>query len=238
MADVVEVAWRDHLAIMRERWSHGEHVTGIGHTRCGKSTLMRQILPLRSYVIALGTKPTTPGRLDPVLAGLNRQDGYRRVGRVPQLPYPPPREARFLIWPDYIDDADVPRQKVELRRAVMQAFRDGSWTLAIDEVAYITRNLRLAEPLVNVLTQGGSQQVGMVGFSQRPSHIPLEFYTEPAYLYAWRCRNPNDLRRLGSLAGAVDVRAVMRTLQELPKHYALWCHLHTGDMHVTIAPKL
>jgi hypothetical protein len=238
MADVEQVEWADHLRTMRERWAHGEHVTGIGHNGCGKSTLMRHLLWMRSYVVALGTKPTTPGRLDPVLAGLNRHDGYKRVHRVPQLSYPPPRSARYLLWPDYTDERDIADQKRELHRAIMQAFRDGSWTLAIDEVAYVARQLRLDLPLVTVLTQGRSQQVGMVGMTQRPSHIPLEFYTEPAYLYAWRCRNGNDLRRLGNLAGAVDVKLVIRTLQNLPKHHVLWCHLHTGDMHVTLPPPL
>lgn len=230
------VPWDEHFRMMARRWEPGQHITGAGHNGCGKTTLMVQLLPLRRFVCVVGTKPTTPGRLDPVLAGLKR-DGYDVRATLPQVG-PAHRSRRVLLWPRYRSLADRPAQRDLIRDALADAFTDGGWCLAADEIAYLVRQLGLGPHLVQLLTQGRSQDVSHVGFTQRPSHIPLEYYTEPTYLYAWRTRNPNDLRRLSDLSGAVDTRTVLRVLSALPKHDVLWTQLHTGEMHVTRPPAL
>src|SRR4051812_31470861 len=73
------------------QWKQGQHVSLIGPTGRGKTTLAKQILSRRDYVIAMGTKPRNKNLED------LRAQGYVRVR---DLPSPPLELApRVLFWP-------------------------------------------------------------------------------------------------------------------------------------------
>lgn len=222
---------------MRSRWKQGEHVSGFGHTGCGKTTLMTHLLPLRGFVVVIGTKPTE--NPDPVLTRLINVHRYKRCDRLPMIPHGS-KSYGVVVWPRYISKADKPRRKLLIAGALEDAFVQRAWTIGVDEVGHVTSprdgHLGLATPVVDVLTQGRSQGNSFVGFTQRPAKVPLEMYSEATYVYLWRSRNPNDLRRIAELAGGVDIAAIRRELQTLPKHHVMWCHLHTGDIHITLPP--
>src|SRR5690242_7261177 len=68
------VPWDQFLAT-RFLWRQGEHVSLIGRTGGGKSTLALAITPKRKYVAVLGTKPR-----DSTLSGLLKNgEGWRRM---------------------------------------------------------------------------------------------------------------------------------------------------------------
>src|SRR5260221_14055477 len=80
--------------IVRWNWPQGEHVAVIGPIGSGKSTLMRSIMELRSWVVVLGSKKKD--------ATYTRymECGYERIGS-----WPPPKPKRgqmsqhLLLWP-------------------------------------------------------------------------------------------------------------------------------------------
>src|SRR5690349_6421632 len=51
------VSWDDFYGYFGANWRQGEHVGLIGPTGSGKTTLAMWLLPLRKYVVVLGTKP-------------------------------------------------------------------------------------------------------------------------------------------------------------------------------------
>lgn len=227
------VSFDEHLRIMRARWAQGDHVSGFGHTGCGKSTLMFHLLALRSFVLTIGTKPTK--NPDPTLTQLIKHYRAKVVTAIPDVPV---GASRFvaIIWPRYLTKADKPKRRAMIERALDQAFADGHWTIAADEVGQLSRGMKLAPQVVDFYTQGRSQKATFIGFTQRPAHVPLEMYSEPTFVYLWRTRNGADLRRLSELGGGVDASAIKPILQTLPKHHVLWVHLPTGEMHITLPP--
>ena len=88
MIDVPRVTWDEFLKSFR--WKQGEHVTLLGPTGQGKTTLALAILPRREYVIVFGTKAK-----DKTLDRLIKEDGYEKCTE-----YPPPTWAKkVVLWP-------------------------------------------------------------------------------------------------------------------------------------------
>lgn len=233
---VAEIAWADFLP--RFDWRQGEHVSLIGPTGTGKTTLGIQLLPLRRYVAAIGTKPK-----DPTFDSLERDAGFRLVdprrrGALPHLPdrgVPP----RVLVWPRSrtLDRAAKRDQRRIIHDALNRAYSAGGWTLFADELSYLSRTLSLAPELVDIWQQGRSNSVSLIGCTQRPRWVPLDCYSAATHLFLWRTNDSQDIARLSGLNGA-DTRAVRAIVPDLGRHDVLYVNTRTGELCVTVAPKL
>lgn len=206
------------------QWSQGEHVTLIGPTGAGKTTLALDVLAERDYQIVFGSKPQ-----DKTMLALKRA-GYYHARTWP--PPPPDIEPRVILWPTVRSSNDIPVQREIFRRALDGVYRVGGYAVYFDEVRYLTEYLQLA-PLVDLLwQQGRSLDVSVIAGAQRPSRIPLSAYDQATHLFLWRDNDTNNLRRLSEL-GSVDTKAVRQTLTHLPRHEVLYLDTRTGDMHTT-----
>jgi hypothetical protein len=222
------VAW-DELA-GRIDWRQGEHVSLIGPTGTGKTTLAVELLDRRRFVAVLGTKPK-----DKVLARLKRA-GWPVVRSLP-TGYALDQRPRVIVWPRYRSLDDRPAQRAELRGALLDAFDAGGWTVFADEVHYLVRELGLGDELRQLWTMGRELNVTVMGATQRPAHVPLDMFAQPTHLFLWRTSNDVDLRRLGEL-GTVDpkqVRAVVKALDR-QSHQFLYLHAGTGAMFRSVLP--
>ncbi len=115
---------------MSYRWKQGEHVIVIGDTGSGKTYLESKILPLRKHVMVLRTKPD-----DIKFSGFRKVDLVRKIGG--GFDDAGERLTRFLLDPDY----DL--QARELTGAIDKAWREGGWTIVVDETYYLTQILKL-----------------------------------------------------------------------------------------------
>jgi len=222
-------------------WSQGEHVSLIGPTGSGKSTLEAAILPLRQYVILFATKPS--GRDDTLNALTREKANGRKVWKVvtdvKALPKPaavrPGINDKVLFWPKYKTPSDVHNQAFQLWAATQQAFLDGGWTLAVDETSvWVDRGLK--SQLVELWKQARSLKVSLIAGTQRPANVPLEMYDQATHVFFWRDNDERNLKRISGMNG-LNARLIRATVSTLEHHQVLYINTRTGAMVRTKAPQ-
>lgn len=218
----------------RFAWSQGQHVTLIGPTGSGKTTLTDALLPLRDYVLFFGTKPT--GR-DPTLMRLIKSSGYRLVKSVDKLPQViTRRNGRIVFWPKFTTPRDVPMQAWQIDQAMNRAFVEGGWTLVVDEMFYADKKLGLGDMLEQLWSQGRSLDLSLVAGTQRPAKVPLMAYDQATHVFFWRDNDEANLKRISGMNG-LNARLIKETVSTLPHHHVLYVNTRTGYMAVTVAPR-
>jgi hypothetical protein len=211
------------------QWQQGEHVSAIGPTGTGKTTLMLGLLPQRRYVCVIGTK-----KEDPTLDSLIRRDRYKRIGAWP----PPITRERVILWPKIQRASDIRAAGVEIGHALDEAFSEGSWTIVADEVWYLCKRLGLTELMETYWTQGRSAKLTLVAATQRPAHVPLFMYSQATHLFVWRDNDKRNLDRLREISsGALISTDVRRIVETLDPHVALYLNTRTGTVCTTKAPR-
>ena len=225
--------WADFMAQLR--WSQGEHVTIIGPTGTGKTTLMRALMQKRiqagGAIVVLATKPR-----DTALSSWARQDELTIVRdwppRAPQRWRPPldhitPQgrtldwEHRVMVWPQ----ADPGRYAETLsavhRRALVDMFVRGDYCIAAEELHYLCAELGLEKELNTIWTQGRSNGLSLIGGTQRPVNIPLYAYSSASHLFFFGDNDERNLARIQGLGG-MAAENIRRQVGTLPKHDVLY----------------
>lgn len=206
-------------------WKQGEHVSLIGPTGQGKTTLAAAISEQRRYVVWVATKPKDEA-LDRLMA-----KGYRRIQHWP----PDMTMTRVIFWPTWKDRNDTARQREAIGAMLDETFRAGGWTVVVDELAYLAQVLRLDGRLRPYWWQGRSNHLSLVAATQRPAWVPLEMYSQATHLFLWGDRSGDNLKRLGELNYS-HVDTVRRIVSSLARYDVLYVDTRTGEMVITRAP--
>jgi hypothetical protein len=222
VGNLTPVPWREFLR--QFSWQQGEHVTLLGPTGQGKTTLALSILPLRKYVVVCATKPR-----DPLLDKLRRR-GYRVAREWPA----PSIYNRIVYWPPYKGMEDVFEQRRAFAHAFRRMFDSGGWTIFVDEGSYVSEFLRLDGELKTIWQQGRTQHISLVLAAQRPAFIPVTAYSSATHLFFWRNNDDVDLRRIGGIGG-ISSKEIRSIVQTLPKYHVLYVCTRTGEMAITKA---
>lgn len=216
---VPRVSWSEFLRTFD--WRQGEHISLVGPTGCGKTTLGLALLERRKYVTVFGTKPR-----DDVLDRLARSRTWRRRDRW----LPRPGEQRIILWPRFDSPDDVAEQKIVFTEALKEIFVSGGWCVFVDEARYLCDFLHLEGLLRLYWQQGRSLGLSLVATTQRPANMPLELYNQATHLFLWRETDRVNLIRLGGIAGAVDSTIIKQEVATLPGHEFLYLNTRTGAM--------
>jgi hypothetical protein len=188
----------------------------IGTTGSGKTTLAKQILSVRSYVVAFGVKGRDDTMEDFIRAGYWRMREWN--GDLTDY---------AVLWPEIKGAGHTDHQRDVFARAIDSIFRAGGWCVFFDEVVYLSETLGLEKALKFLLNQGRSSGISVVAATQRPAFIPLAFYDQPTHLFIWKDNDRRNLKRLGELAGNA-MPIVTSEIASLQRREVLYFNKDTG----------
>jgi energy-coupling factor transporter ATP-binding protein EcfA2 len=209
------------------KWGHGEHVGLIGPTGQGKTTMLLSILPLHRYVVVFATKPR-----DKTMTRLIHS-GYVKMERWQSLD--PAQFPRRVLWPDATKLDSAEHQHTVFHHAFGAIYREGSWTVALDETWYMSNTLQLSGDIKMFLLQARSLDISLVCATQRPASVPLEIYDQSSHLFFWRDNDENNLRRLSGISWR-SADLVRRVIANLEQYQVLYINTRTGKMVRTKCP--
>lgn len=224
--DAPRVHWSEFVN-GRFVWNRGEHVGLIGPTGQGKTTLLKNILPLHPYVTVFVTKPRDTS-LEPLeTAGYHRMERWQSVD--------PRIHPRRLLWPDAKRLGAATRQQAVFGDALDKIYLEGRWTVAVDELMYVVNRLKLRTEVIDYYTQARSLDVSLAACTQRPAWVPGEMYDQSTHLFFWRNNDARAQKRLSEI-NAVDSDLVRDVVGRLDNHQVLYVNTRTGEMCRTTGP--
>lgn len=218
------VAWPEFYADFARRFEPGDHVTGVGATKSGKTTLLREIAYLRRYVAVAATKRRDSSLYEPL-----RDHGFQIVDAfVPEEAEELPRQ---IVKPELagVDAGAVADQARTFADMIYEIWDLGRWSMFADEVRYLTKNLKLGVPMETLWLQGRSLEASVICGTQRPVGIPLEAFSQAMHLFIFRTTDEKDLERCSEFVSG-DKQIVKYTAARLPKFEVLYVERETGRM--------
>lgn len=166
--------------------------------------------------------------MDALIAG-----GYDKMSKWRALPAK--QFPRRVLWPDARRIDATEKQKEVFKDAFGKIYREGNWTVAIDELWYIINTLNLGHEVKQYLLQARSLGISLVAATQRPAWVPLEVYDQSTWLFFWRDNDETNLKRLSGI-NARSSRLIMELVSNLDKFQVLCINTRDGSMVRTRAP--
>lgn len=226
--DVPRVPW-DQFLMHELQWRAGEHFALIGPTGQGKTTMLMNLLPLHPFVTVFATKPRDM-TMETLIA-----HGYLRVDRWRSLD--PAYYPRRVLWPDAGRMDSVKVQKDVFHDAFGRIYREGGWTVALDETWYVANTLKLGGDIKLYLLQARALGISLMCATQRPAMIPLEVYDQSSHLMFWRDNDESNLKRISGISWR-SAELVRHVVSGLEPHQVLYVNTRTGRMLRTRCPNI
>lgn len=227
-SSVEHLSWDAFRAMFAESFFQGEHVTLIGATGRGKTTVaVKGVLPVRDWVVVMAAKPK-----DPLVNRLARQD----YSIIPTWPPPAPREAfpRVVLWPPVEKMEYTQVQRQVFAGAMADIYERGKWCVYWPEGRYMSEYLGL-RPFAEVFwQQGRTLKISFVVDTQRPRWIPLSAYDQATHLFIWKDNDEGNVQRVSEMAG-MDRRTVYRAVMSLDKHSFLYINTREESLYISKA---
>lgn len=223
-AELERVTWP--VTVARMGWRQGEHVALVGPNGVGKTELGIDLLLQRRWGIFFNTK-----RIDPT-QNLLQGHGFRRTRDGIINPEASPRWIVSPTWSRRNFATIDAAHSTVYTRALVEAFWQTAWTVLIDELEYINKDLGIVAPVEKLLRQGRSQRNTMIVGTQRPRHVTLHAYEQARHLFLWRQDDMENVKRAADLAG-INRIMVMRVMPSLAKHDVLYVKKDGGEMFIT-----
>ena len=222
--------WEQFRIDYRATRDNAQHVSILGPTGTGKSTLALKVAELRPYVAVLAAKPR-----DTHMKAMLRAGGYRKVDRLPEAGA---GLRRVFLWPRNVGTESHALQRATFDAAMSHAYRVGVWHLVVDEGHFLADTLRLGDRIRGAYQMGRSNGHGIILAAQRPAWLPRDIYSSADHLLIFGTNDSADLKSISGLNGVNDrtVRDCVATLTRAG-HRFVHVNTRTGQLAITALPK-
>jgi len=227
----------------------GDHVSLIGPTGRGKSTLWGQVMPA-----------CTQFDTAVIMAPKGKDPAYASLGH-PTSQWPPKInvEEKIKIWLGYPDRHHEIRPKVwrievgvkkpedmeklvgVYRRVLGMTYTRGenekkSVMLVVDDSKFVCRDKDMLKAVVDCLMIGRSKKVSIVNNFQRPGlGVPREGLDQITHAIIAKNRDRDTAKRLTEISGAVDPKELEAVFGNLGYHEAVWVNGRTDEWRIIAA---
>lgn len=218
------LTYQQWLDAFKREWEPGQHVLLVGPTGSGKTVAAEDMLLLRKYVVIIATK-----------AKDKSLDAYKEAGFKPLEEWPPAWNIkRVLFWRKPKALGDFATMQVGIYKLLNDVYQHGGWTVAFDDLVFVTGTLKLKEPIRMFYTQVRSQGVSIVSSLQRPFWAPLETISQSTYALVFAAHDEHDIHRL-SEGLSVNYKQLQAAIRELQQYEFIF--LRTGKEPVKVSKK-
>lgn len=164
----------------------------------------------KSYLATRGLLPMRGWRRTLIIDNKGDDPTLREVGRrVRVLPksgsifqsrkHPDHSWYRLDVWDDWN------RAREQVRDALAHVYREGNWTIFVDETRHLTDprvpSLGLRNYIEQIWLRGRSRGVEMVAMTQAPRWVPSSFYDQPSFVWIGRINDERAHQRLREIGG-------------------------------------
>lgn len=184
----------------------------------------------KSYLYTRGLLPMRGWRKAAIIDIKGDDETLEDVGRpVRQLPdkerWASPRQRREpdFQWYRLVVHDDHRKAREQVQQAFEHIYRQGNWTVFVDETRHLTDprppSLNLRNYVEHLWLKGRSRGVEVVGATQAPRWVPSSFYDQPSFVWIGRINDERAHQRLREIGGLR--RGHLGVIQRLQKRQFL-----------------
>jgi hypothetical protein len=229
-APIERIRWSFLRDPFLRAWEQGQHIAIIGPTGQGKTTLAIDLLENRVKYLGASVCIIATKQTDSQLSKLAR-NGWRIVREWPPT-YEERTTRRIIFWPKYGRASTSAKAN---RQRYLEAF-DGilsehNWTVYLDEVIYVTEQLRLRHLLDEYWNTGRSSGITLVASSQGATWVPRAMMTQQSWVACFKMRDFQVVQRTAEIAG--DRKRYVPEINSLRNHEFLLVETLSGDSYIS-----
>lgn len=224
-SDVPHLSRAEFKRRFKAEYAPGQHVTFIGPTQRGKTTLCFELLhevisPAHKCIILSGKPP----QRDPVMQRAAKQLDLRIVEEWPPMPvYGDRKRNGFILQPrQRMKDLDADNEEIrsQFRRAMMANYASSPKKPVItvcDEAAMIQNDLKLKKEYEAPLVRGApvNAQWSLI---QRNRYNSMHAYSAPEWIFFFQDPDYDNVTRDAEMVGGIDRRQVVDIIARLPTY--------------------
>lgn len=221
---VERLGWEEFRLLFRKLHKQGEHVAIVGPNGSGKSILGLELCKLRALRRTTNKRPASVV----VLATKHRDSTLDNLGWPILAEWPPSyHEPNVIVWPRPREiEARAKIQRRVMKHVLDQIEDEGGHTVYIDEAAYfetdLPKGLGLSTTMDTLWRESRSNGITLIATTQRPRHVSVSMWSEPAWLIAFRVDDVNDLKRVAEISG--ERQAMLAEVDTLGGHEFICVH--------------
>lgn len=214
------------------RWYPGEYITILGPKGYGKTTLLLELSKRRKYIVIFANKVK-----DKTLSRFIARNNFDVVSSWEKVGH---KENKIVLWPTFEGIESFRTQEAVFRNAIsgttkqLGIFKQGGWTIALDEMLYLTGpdGIGLDKEIKMLYTQGRSNDISLLAGSQRPRDIPQVMLSQADHFFFFRYTDRYELDRIANVTGNI-AQVVRDIVPSLKKHEFMYIHRETDSFVVS-----